>query len=439
MDITQPFEGFAQLQYELKIASRTFPLYSNVVRLEDAIIEESVYDSSSTIFTFRTSSIDYVDRVMALNQAQGTPIMRWRLGFGAGDDVKWLPWQLNYVYKFTAKQEGVGEASGHYVAVHTKDLLGIGDRGSQTKAHRGSVSQIVHRIVGDQNDMVIEPTTGDGLWIQSYESDTEFIRQRIVRLARNSKGRGNYLFFTRDNVIHFHSPEYQARVLDLAYNQSSGMRLALSDNSQTQVGYGASGVRLILQDPYTGTSKEIESDPNLALRLADYIHRLDKIPGGDTNVMWHLGMNRPEEPGNLAQNQYEASRLECFELQLTVQKLHVARAGDFLRVTISPSESASSTWGGVYLVVNAKHAITRGAIQSVYTLRRGEYNSSPSVPPELHELGVDALKNEQKAEGVPLNVRAAQDSALTRSEGKSLTDGVYLTVQDPNKAIKPQT
>lgn len=438
VDISQPLEGYAQLQFELKIETRTFPLYANVVRLEDATIHESVHDEAVTKFTLRTSTPDYVDAVLALNQANGTPLIRWRLGFGSGDDVRWLPWQLHFVYTFRAKQEGIGSGAGHFIVIETKGILGLADRGNKTVAHRGTVSQIVQRMLGDQ-DAVVEPTTGDGLWIQSYQSDHDFIRERLVRMARSAKGRGNYLFFARDNVVHFHSPEYQASLLDIVYNSSGGMKLVQIDRSQHQVNTGAAGTRLVMYDPYSGVQKEINSDPDLALRLADNVHRIDRIAGGQRNIMWHLGANRPEEPENFAQNAYEASRMECFEIKLSVEKLPPVRAGDFLRVTINPKEQVSSTWGGVYLVTQAEHLIRRGAIYSVYILRRGEFNSKPSVAPELASLGVQALQSEQKAQGVPLNLKAAQDSALTRSKGRSLTGGVYLTVQDPNKAIKPQT
>jgi hypothetical protein len=434
-DISIPYPGLARLQLELKIEQQTVQILSQAVQLDRAVFKETVYGPAVLVITLSTTTIDYVDRVLNLNQASGTPLMRWRLGFGSGSDTQWLPWQLYYVRGFTARQEGIGDASGHYVVLQCEDLLSLADRGNRTVAYRGTISQIVQRIFAGA-DTVVEPTSGDGVWYQSYQSDFNFVRSRLVRMARSAKGRGNYLFFARDNVVHFHSPEYQPNLLDLAYSTSGGMRLEQLDLSQKRVNTGAAGVRLVLHDPYSGVSKEIVSDPSRSLRFANFVHRLDSIAGGDLAIMWHLGANRPEEPENLAQNTYESARQECFEMRLTVDKLYPARAGDILRVTVNPKSSEDSRWSGAYLVTSASHAFIQGTLNSVYELKRGEYSNKPTVNPDIART-TNALSNPQQAQGVPINLRSVQDSALTRSSGKSLTGGVYLTTQDPNKAPIP--
>jgi hypothetical protein len=337
---------------------------------------------------------------------------------------------------------GAGPEAGHEITLVTSDALSIVNRVARVAAHRGTISRIV-RAIAERNhisDTVIEDTVGEGVWYQSFQGDEEFVRSRLVARARSKLGRGNYFLYMRDNALHFHTLDYHAQIK--AFNYYAGPRsanLALTDLSQMKMDVGASGVRVATHDPYTGLAKEFKSDPDKALRLGNTIPRLDKVSGGERQMQLHLSSNRAEEFLNIAQNAYEHARGECFQLRLSVKKMTPARAGDILQVTIDPVVGRTSTWSGAYMVVTAIHTITNGDIESVYALQRGEQVAAKGVSNSLAGLGVKTVQDEQNARGFDPNLPETQASSLTRGAGKSGVSSTFLTVQDRQKAILPET
>lgn len=448
-NVTKPIEGLAFLEFDLKLPTKSLSLASRLTHHEASTIFETVYDYGWAEIAFRVTSVQFLDTVMKALESEGNPLIRFRWGLGAGDSVAWTPWQLHYVFRYQAVFEGIGANAGHFIKFHTRDLLHLIDRSSKTKAHRGSVSSIVKKLATANNltEAVVEETHGEGVWVQSYEGDFEFARSRLVSRARSTRGRGNYYLFVRDNVLHFHTVEYQTTIHDFAYYQSSAFKLEAIDLSQAKIEDGSAGVRVVYHDPYSGLSKEVASDPEKAIRFANSIPRLDKVFGAQRNICEHKIQIRDDEAGvvALAQNAYEYARAECFQLKFQTSKTTILRAGDLLRINIDPNSSTTSPWGGIYLISSAQHILTKGEINSVYVLQRGEQQVARNSSNALAAYGVDTLQDQQNAPGFDLNVREAQASVLTKGAGKALTSGVYLTVQDKSKAqvppsqITPQT
>lgn len=440
-NLTKPVDGLAFLEFGLKLPNQAIRLANKLVHLETCSITETVFGYGSAELTFRTTSTQFFDRVVKALQSDGKPLIQFRVGIGLGGNTVWTPWQLHYVYMNQAVFSGIGENAGHFIRFLTKDILHLVDRGGKTKAHRGSVSSIVRKIAAANgiNDTVIEDTHGDGVWIQSYEGDFEFIRNRLISRARSTRGRGNYYLFVRDNVLHFHTVEYQTRIHDFAYYQSASSHLEAVDLAQTKLQDGASGVRVVYYDPYEGIAKESDSEPDQAIRLANSIPRLDKVFAAERNIREHKVQIRDDEAGvaALAQNAYEYARAECFQLNLKTSKTAIMRPGDLLRISVDPNASNTSPWGGLYLIASAAHVIEKTEITSAYVLQRGEQQVARNSGNALAAYGVDTLQDQQNAPGYDINVREAQSSVLTKGAGKSLTSGVYLTVQPRDKAPVP--
>jgi hypothetical protein len=374
--------------------------------------------------------------VLKAVNASGTPLLRFRYGLGVPGTYVWSAWQSHLILSHEALPEGTGPSAGHTVKLYTGDLLRVLSRVVKIKAYRGTISKIVGEIAtaNGLTDTVIEPTVGDGLWVQTT-NDADFIRDRLVCRAKSARGRGNYVFFVRDNVLHFHTFDYQTQIKELNYYAASHANLTLSDLSQSKLNAGASGVLLIVHDPYTGQSEEIKTDRNVALRLANSIHRLDKVVGAERTVGLHMSTDRLKEGAHIAQNAYESARSECFQLKFMVERTAPLRAGDLLRINVDPSAENASTWSGLYATVSANHQISKGAIQSVYILQRGEQLAAKGSTNSIRTLGVESLQDEQNAPGVEINVPEAQSSSLTRGAGKAVSSGVFLTVQDKNDAL----
>ena len=440
-DATKPIEGQAFIEFDLKLPSQTISYANRITAPETNKIVETVFGYNEADLSFRVTTPQFMDKVLKSLDSAGQPLIRWRVGLGSGDQVKWIPWQSHYVVQYTGHFEGVGQAAGHYIKLFTRDLLHLIDRSSKTRAHRGSISDIIKKIASENglSDTVIEATQGEAIWIQSYEGDFEFARKRLVARARSQRGRGNYYLYVRDNALHFHTVEYQTTIKDFDYYLSPATRLDATDAAQAKIDAGSAGVRVVYHDPYSGESKEINSDPNKAIRMANSIPRLDKIAGAQRNIREHRIQIRDEEAGStaLAQNAYEMARAECFQIKMQTSKTFFLRPGELIRLNIDPSAENTSVWSGVYLIATAQHIIDKGELNSVYVLQRGEQRVARNKANDLAAYGVDTIQDEQNAPGYDINVREAQASSVTKGAGKSATGGSYLTVQNKSAAIVP--
>lgn len=335
-DITTAIDGQAYVDYELLLPTGSIPLLIPCVRFHRALVKESVYAYGETQLSFRTTNTDYADRVLKALESNGKPLLRFRVGLGVPGRMAWTPWQLHWVTGYYGTFEGLGPEAGHRLTLTTQDLLAYMDRSTRTRAHRGKISGIIQRIV-EQNGLrntVIEPTNAEGLWIQSFNGDVEFMR-RLTQRARSEQNRGNYLLFVRDDVLHFHTPDYQADIKRLVYYRSAHKRLDLSAQTQQLVDEGVGGVRVNGHDPLTGQSETFSSDPAQAVRYANWISRIDKTASISRQRPFHLSENRRLEAANLAQNMYESARLQSFGLKLQARKTRLLRAGDLLERPLS--------------------------------------------------------------------------------------------------------
>ena len=317
-------------------------------------------------------------------------------------------------------------------------MLHLIDRSNRTKAYRGSISTIVRNLASTDGftASVIEDTSGESVWVQSYEGDFEFVRKRLINRARSTRGRGNYYLFVRDNVLHFHTVDYQAAIHDFSYYKSPAYRLEALDLAQSKLKEGSAGVSVVYLDPYAGISKEVNSDPNQAIRFANSIPTLSNIPGAQRNIVEHKIQTRNDEAGVVAlgQNAYECARSESFQLRFQTSKTPILRPGDLLRISLDPNSSTTSSWGGTYLIGSARHTIVKGEITSIYLLQRGEQQVAKASNNALAAYGIDTLQDQQNAPGHDINTQSVQSSSLITGAGQTTSSGIYSTVQDSNSA-----
>lgn len=434
-------EGRAVVEVELRLPNNKFVPFSsmNVVHVS-SLIRETVKGTSTHELIVRAPTTDYVDGIIRYAQSQGSPFVRYRIGIGLPGKMAYLPWQDNIIPDFSAALEGMGTTAGHFVRVNLKDNLFTISRSTKVAARRGLVSDIVKQIANENKiaNTVIEPTVGEGLWIQSFVDDVDFIRSRMVRRAINDKGRGCYNFYVQDNALHFHSPDYQAQLKELVYYQTNNIGLTQLDETQNMLEYGASSVRAVVYDPYSATMGEVMSDPAKALRLGNVITPVVNVAGADMNYPFHLSTNTVQEASNLAQSLYENARMQTLGLKLDISRSVFLRVGDLLRITISPSLNKSSVWSGVYYVTDASYKIESGAMISIFVVKRGEFQTSNMAPTQVTILGDNLVINNQEAPGQPLNVKGAESSVLTHGSGQAGYTSIFVETQNPNTAPNPK-
>lgn len=426
--------GQAVVEYALIVPDRNpIILNSGVMVHQHSALHDSIYGPATYSHRIRTTTTEFIDNEVKQAMASGTGRLRFRLGVGTPDNMFWLPWQEHVITHYSALLESIGTQAGHIIEFETQDFMFLISRTTKTVARKGTVSKIVGDICQEWNLQanVVEPTTGDGAYIQAFIDDSKFIRERMIRRARNQKGRGNFLYYFKDSVLHFHSPDYQAEVHNVIYYQANSAALVQIDNSQRLIEQGNAGVEMTAYDPYTAQTKVLYSDPAKALRYSDSIYQISRIPGVQRQLSYHSGVNFQDEAEVIGQNVYEHARGETFNLSLEVDKTIQIRHGDFVNLVVQPADEKASPWSGFYLVTEVKHVVQKGAVRSLYTLARGEIRKS--LRNLTASTGQDILVNEQEAPGQPLNIPEIKSSQRTKGAGKLAADGrLYTTVQSPN-------
>lgn len=415
-------------------SDKTLALTSGLVQHMESVLVENVREIPICKHRFISQNVSIADSTLKSLMADGTPYVRWRVGFVAPGQNFWLPWQKHQVVSYVSLLKGIGDSASHNLEIDTADRLYTLNRQSKIVSRKGKISDMVRQIASDAGlDAVIEPTIGTYAFVQVNESDYEFIKSRLIKRCVNDKGRGQYLLYIRDNVLHFHSPDYQTEIKQVVYYDTPFNRIAQADHSQQLFDAGASGTRLIAYDPYTGKSTEITNDAEKHLRLADGIYRLDKVPHGAQTMVYHLSSNQSEEANALAQNVYSFGRAQTFEIKFDVNSSLLIRAGDILQFIIAPQAEKTSTWSGYYLVSNAVRKVYKETLRTVYTLERGEIVRDQSTITQANDSF--QLIPETTAPGQDLNVSTTQNSVLTVGAGEQESSTVYSTVKDANKAI----
>ena len=438
--VNDSLEGRTLVEVELRLPNnKVIPFGQVNVTHVKSVITESIKKPSTHELVVQAPTVDYVDNLIRAAQSTGTPKLRYRIGVGLPGRTAYLPWQDQIITDLGAVLNGIGKGAGHFCRMQISDYLFTASRKTKVTSRRGKISAIVARIAQENgvSNTVIEETSGEGLWIQSFVNDTDFIQSRMLPRAVSAKGRGNYNFYVQDNTLHFHTPDYQAALKELVYYQDNSISLTQIDESQLMLRQGASGARLIVYDPYTGQMREVASDPTKVLRLGNVAHPLSNITGADLNVPYHLSTNAPAEAENIAQSLYDSAHSQTLGLKLEVTRSIFLRVGDILRVIISPTSDRSTVWSGIYLVTDSCTVIESGVMVSSFMVKRGEFQTSSLAPTSYQVLGDTVIISDQAAPGQPLNLKTAQSSTLAHGAGTSNFTSVFVETQNRSAAPSP--
>ena len=424
--------GSAHVQYRLVLPDRSYLNFDPArVLFVEAVIQDEVNGNSKCNHVFRVLDPSFVPRLIEA-MAQADPEIHFRLGYGDPSQCTWLPWQKHLVVDHFSRPEGLGPNSGNLVVINTNNALARNRRVSRVVARNGILSDVVKAIAtANGMDSVVEPTDGKFTLYQCFQDDISFMFERVLPRAINKQGRGGYFLFVRDNVLHFHTLDYQASVIQVDYYNTTATSFETLDRSQ-QVGLwdaGLSGVTMIVQDPYSGVSKEVASDPTRAVKLADGIYKYGAISGSSRNFPYHLGANPVLEVEALAQFYYQRARAQVFRSVFTSQQNILIRHGDILSVILAQQGTRSSSYAGYHYVVAATHSIKKGNVTSAYTLERGE------IQPQKNYITVqdagNMLQPETTAPGVFPNLREVQSSQLTKGAGNEASARTFADLADP--------
>jgi hypothetical protein len=349
-DITSHFsqgQALIELGFRLGDSAEVTAVTGKNATIEDSVIHETINQPSRHTHLIRTKTPDYLDKLFHAIMQSGTPRIQVRAGLVSGNRQSFLPWQNHQVVYYKAQPY----QDGHDIRLDTADQLFTAGRVDQkVRARRGLVSEIVTAIANENNvTTLIEPTKSNGgeIYIQSLMDDVSFITKRLLPKAINAKGRGNYRLFMKDNVLHFHSPDYQADIHQLDYfNRSASTALHYSDNSQGCLLSGAAGATALVHDPYTGASQSVRHDPARALNFSKVTPNFNSLPRADQPVPIHVGSNRVDEVQATVQNIFETTYSSMFEVELRMERMLFIRLNDMIDIIVRPDQAKTSPGPG---------------------------------------------------------------------------------------------
>lgn len=427
--------GQALVELELELPdARSRSLLSSGNVFASADLSESIYAPSIYKFQIQSEQADFFENQIRNASLRGTPLIRSRIGIGESGNAQWLPWQEHLVAEASAFVLGNGPQYGHMLQLTTTDALGIIDRQSRTTAYTGRISNMVKAIAEQYGlDSVIEETQGDGLYVQCFQSEHEFVRSRLMQRAVNKDGRGHYLLYVKDNTVHFHTPDFQSELKRVLFYSENTDNLLMHDISQAQIAAGIAGMGVIVYDPYSGEAREVKQRSSDALLLGNQQIDFSDISGANRYSPYHGGPNGLQEAQVMANNGFEHARSNSLQLEYTTDRNIFLRPNDFVDFIIAPSNSASSPWSGLYLVSHVHHVVERNALKSRVTMVRGQWQVKRTSFQDLRNQGVtNVIGDDQEPVGKRLNLSELTVSDVTRGAAPISGQAVFLTARDPN-------
>ncbi len=432
-EVPQPGEGYANLEYKLVLPGKRVLTFDPArVVISSADLFDSVYEVGKATHLFQTADANFLESVRQM-MSDANPVLEYRLGFGTPNSMYWLPWQRHIIVRYSATFLGIGNAAGHRIAFATANEFIRLERSNKVISRKGTISEIV-RTIAEENNLksVVEPTDGKFMMYQTFVDDIRFIRDRLLGRAVNRHGRGGYYFFLRDNVLHFHTPDFQSSAKQMDYYSSFGSDLTVIDNSQDPELWdsGLAGIRITAHDPYTGQTREIQSDAQLSMRLADSIYEYGNVNNGEWNMPYHLSENPPVEVNALAQFKYQRSRQQTFRCGITLDKTISIRHGDLLNIGIAQQNSVASSFGGYHYVTSVAYLVKKKSVKTICNLERGEIRGQDQAL--SGQNAQQQLIPESKAPGQLPNILEIQSSESTKGAGKQSGARTFTVVSDPD-------
>lgn len=348
-------------------------------------IFETTDGISTATHILQSNNVAYFDNMLREISAKGTPRIAFRIGYITNGNSQCQPLQTHILVDHKSIPQGVD--SGHFIQLRTADPQFELRRSNRVKSHKGDVSTIVKNIAKENNLKAVveqakggvsgDPTETVGL-IQSYESDASFIRNRLLPRAVSLNGIGNYKFFFRDGVLHFHTVDFSTSSKNITLFSQDGISDVLQmDNTQMMILDGSAGTRALIYSPLDGRLSEFKSNPESVLNFAKFKQDLEANPELTVPLFYHTNESwQKTDMENMTQSMFSKAYAGMFKLRMRLPNAPDTRAGDILDINITTNEARTSTWSGKYFVTDVKHVIAGGAIMSEFTLERGEFTSN---------------------------------------------------------------
>jgi hypothetical protein len=416
--ILQPIDGRAIIEVDLGTAQSPDPLLTPGQFVFDwGSIEEPI--GLWKRWTLRVQASDRIEFESRIKpKLTGDRLVRVRLGISQGSGRLWRAWETHYLLSVELKASSVNATQvGYTYILRTVDRLYTLHLDERLRTQHGTVSEIVSRMADEHGfpGASVEGTRDKFSFIQSYETDWSFLKDRLLVSAINTKGLSNYQLYAQDDQLHFHTPGWQVTgVKSLVYNSAfAGAReLTLLDRGGEALQEAAGGVRVIGYTPISGESPTSNTNPSVALKFAQTLPDLAHV----RTHLRHTGQNQLALTLAEAQSRYESGRLDTFRIAYMLDNQPFLRPGDIVSLRISEPDDS---WAGLYHLSRSTLVIKSGRIHGSYMLSRGELSSVQEDFSGLRAVDPSALAADNTAPGVAYNTAVSSTASLVQGTGVS--------------------
>lgn len=228
----------------------------------------------------------------------------------------------------------------------------------------GKISDLVEEIARVYNlEPMVEPTQGSPVaLIQSYESDWDFLHDRLLPAAINEAGCGGYYLYAEGGRLHFHTRDWFQEPWLLPYNSVEIMAV---DDVQEHARDGGAATQLVSYDPLTGLALVKNNDPSRYVRFG----QRSSQAGGKTMLAAHTGPNQDSFEQGRAQARYSVNRDRYERISFAGVNLMDLRAG---RIVLIRMSDVADSANGYYHVDRVHLTISGGTASAAATAVRGE-------------------------------------------------------------------
>ena len=360
----------------------------------------------------------------------GDRLVRFRIGIKQGTVTAiWRAWETHYILEahFLAGQQNASK-SGYTFRLVTADRLYTMNLLERLQVKAGTIDQLVNQLVSTYSfpGAAVEATKDKFSFIQTFQTDYEFLLERLAPAANNTRGLGNYQVYVQDDQLHFHTPGWKingVKTLTYGVPGCAASNLTFMDRLGTAQLEGAGGVRNIAYVPLTGASPTHMTQEALTLCLADITPEYERIK----HVLTHVGQNQMSHEVSEAQTFYERPYFNTFRISFKFPNQPFLRPGDVVDLQLA---SPDDPWSGLYYLYHSLVSVVSGRMMGVYTFCRGELTAAQENFSGLDTLDPDAIVGSTyAAQGIKFNTATASTSSLTAGTGSGPNEQGGTTIE----------
>ncbi len=393
--------GFIELSTNPSDPSATIVGKGRDVTVSLGAVDCAFNAPKTTSFMLRTKDVRVANDVIIPLAVSTVPVY-FRIGVEDFDGfMYWWEWEEHYITGYKLHPPRKNEVVE--LTVFTNDFLTLWQGANRLISRSGSTSSIAGEIAkyyGMEKRSFIEESSVSGEWLQSGQSDLDFLLKRMMPRSMNKDGIGGYVLYAKQDNFFFCTPSYtsaQGQYLSnlwvIPYSAKTKGGSPTHNTIVQEYKYpraynaGGNGYSLSVCDPYNPPTFPSASEyRDNAVRLGEYTP--ERLQGeGKTPKPYHIGVNGEKEAQAIAQHVYADSARFTFDLAIRIVNNIQPKLGDYVYFA---SDGPSN---GLYLVNFLRVSYEDGSLTSFLGLSRGhaEISDDGAAYADLTKAGYNLL------------------------------------------------